>query len=33
MAIDLGQALLQKDYNQELRDATEHYRKKGKAQG
>jgi hypothetical protein len=33
MAIDLGQALLQKDYNQELRDATEHYRKMGKAQG
>ena len=33
MAIDLGAALLEKDYNAELRSAMEHYRKKGKSQG
>lgn len=33
MAIDLGAALLEKDYNEELRNAMEHYRKKGKSQG
>ena len=33
MAIDLGAALLEKDYNAELRSAMEHYRKKGKGQG
>jgi hypothetical protein len=31
--LDLGGALLQKDYNQELRDATAHYGSKGKLQG
>mgnify|MGYP003660529906 CR=1 FL=1 len=30
--LDLGGALLQKDYNKELRDATAHYGKKGQAQ-